>query len=130
MARRKPRTQAELLRVSGIGEAKAEAYGEAFLAAVNTWLDAHPEAGRSAKPAKPKQPASGGRPWLPGDDAALLTASAEKMTIADMASWFGRSENEILHRLIELKHRQKSGGTPDEEDLPPRDDMPYGLGEF
>jgi ATP-dependent DNA helicase RecQ len=31
MAAKKPRTQTELLSVSGIGEVKAERYGEAFL---------------------------------------------------------------------------------------------------
>ena len=37
MARRQPRTRAELLEVSGIGQYKAEKYGEPFLRAIAEW---------------------------------------------------------------------------------------------
>jgi ATP-dependent DNA helicase RecQ len=37
MARRKPRSPAELLTISGVGTAKLDRYGEIFLAAISSY---------------------------------------------------------------------------------------------
>ena len=39
MAARQPRTMLEFLEVSGVGQVKAQRYGQLFLDAVRTWLD-------------------------------------------------------------------------------------------
>lgn len=39
MAAKQPRSLAELLEVSGVGEKKAEKYGAAFLLAIGEYLD-------------------------------------------------------------------------------------------
>lgn len=42
MAKKKPRTEAEFLNVSGVGDAKLMRYGEAFLGAIAEYLDENP----------------------------------------------------------------------------------------
>lgn len=42
MAAKKPQTMEEFLQVSGVGEVKAERYGEDFLNAINAWLQNGP----------------------------------------------------------------------------------------
>ena len=54
MCRRYPATRAEMRGIVGVGEVKIERYGEDFARAVRTYLDAHPEVGRSKEiPAPP-----------------------------------------------------------------------------
>ena len=43
MAELKPRTMGDFRRISGVGEAKAAKYGEAFIKHIAKWVREHPE---------------------------------------------------------------------------------------
>ncbi|MEO7099817.1 MAG: RQC domain-containing protein, partial [Luteolibacter sp.] len=78
-----PRNDQALLKIPGVGEKKREDYGDAFLAAIGSWLEENPQEKFAPLPltSSPQKPKSGGL-----NDTALET----------MAHWrLGKSVGEI-----------------------------------
>ena len=88
LCRKRPHTAEELLSVSGVGLAKLEQYGSAFLQAITAY-----ESNTSA----------GERAWTPMEDEQLLEAFYGEQTVFQIARTLARTASEITKRLRE-KH--------------------------
>ena len=90
-----PHTQAELLRISGVGTYKARRYGKAFLEAIDSYLKTqHGEASPAAR--------SASREWSAQEDALLRELFAQDAPMAELMRRLGRSRARILQRMRAL----------------------------
>jgi len=104
-ARCRPLSAEVMLRLHGVGDAKMQHYGEAFLSAIRVWCAAHPDAPRNLVPAgaPPRAPratttTSSGN-GTRGEAMAMLRAGA---TVATVAAKTGRAPTTVENYLVDL----------------------------
>lgn len=104
MARRKPRTIQEFLAVQGVGKAKCEAFGIAFLEAIKEHGETEDSA-TETKAAAPSPPAvHAAKPQSARRQAAVQRAHelfACGVSVADVAAELGRAPSTVESYLIE-----------------------------
>ena len=115
MARRKPTTREAMLEVRGMGDARVERYGEAFLQVIRDWLSAHAREALNAGPKHTKK--AEGSPWQPEEEAILREGAGKGLPIREMARRLGRTENDVLRRLIRIKREVSLSGQERPEDF-------------
>lgn len=107
MCRRQPITEGELLEVSGVGRAKADKYGDEFLACIKKHV---------LKPAKKDAPQPGAaaaqrisaqdqgllKPWTPSEDDWLRVEAQEKLPLPEIAKRHERPLGAVLARMKKL----------------------------
>lgn len=106
IALRKPVTLEELKECHGIGNFKAEKYGDAILRLARKCHVIPPEKPQESRNYMAKQKqlhASAYAPWTPEDDQLLLMLARRGNTIAEMMAIFHRNEGAIRSRLKKLK---------------------------
>jgi ATP-dependent DNA helicase RecQ len=104
MARRKPRNRAEMLSITGVGIAKWEKFGEAFLAVTRPAAPPLPSALAKSVPAAPRVPvhraADGSR--VPSTSKRTWELWREGLDIPEMAERRGLSTSTITAHLADL----------------------------
>jgi ATP-dependent DNA helicase RecQ len=119
MAALKPSTEAELLRVSGVGERKAGQYGALFLDAIREsytggreeelFPGALPDKGAPEEAAPPSRRAepegfsNAGTPWTERQDALLMELHAAGADTDALAAALARKKGAIRSRLKKIK---------------------------
>ncbi len=107
MCARQPITEGELLEVSGVGRAKADKYGDAFLACIK----------KHVRKAAGQEPAPAGaaaaqrisaqdqgllKPWTDAEDDWLRTETQEHLRLPEIAARHERPLGAVLARLKKL----------------------------
>lgn len=107
MCSRQPITEGELLEVSGVGRAKADKYGEAFLACIKK----HVLKAAGKEPAPPGAAAAQRisaqdqgllKPWTASEDDWLRVEAQEKLSLPEIAKRHGRPLGAVLARMKKL----------------------------
>lgn len=108
MIRRRPRTLDDFLEVSGVGKAKQERYGEAFLAVIRDGKEPN-EAAELAGEGKTYRErlterglTAAFKPWTEAEDAKLRIEFEEEDSFARMAESHRRTVGAIKARLVKL----------------------------
>lgn len=99
MIRRRPQTREALLEVYGMGEIKAQHYGEAFLQALRAYAPDGRQEG--AQPLEPAGPAAD-RPLDDWEEESLRRAYLSGESIASLSKRFGCSEEAVRRSLSAL----------------------------
>lgn len=98
MASRLPTTPDALLRIVGVGERKARAYGPAFLGAISDFVGS---TGATPQQAPERQVSAARRSTLTGTAKSSLTLFNQGMSIEDVASERGLAATTIEAHLVE-----------------------------
>ncbi len=108
LASAKPRNRQEMLRVSGIGPAKLERYGEVFLAAIQEYVSGAPDDRKEARPetgrlneARREYPRAY-ESWSSEEERQLEGLNDAGLDIATIAERLGRQPSAIESRLTRL----------------------------
>ncbi len=117
MSVRVPHDRTSMLKVSGVGEAKYEKYGNRFIEAITSYLEEHPEAvtgieadedasgkkdtrgGRAEYNRKMNRPDGAGKSWTEEEDKQLDDEYHSGMKISEIAKLHDRTNGAIRARL-------------------------------
>ena len=107
MCTRRPITSGELLEVSGVGRAKADKYGDAFLACIKKHVlkaAGHEPAPAGAAAAQRISAQDQGllKPWTDAEDDWLRTETQEHLRLPEIAARHERPLGAVLARLKKL----------------------------
>ena len=107
MCARRPITPSELLEVSGVGRAKADKYGDAFLACIKKHVlkaAGHEPAPAGAAAAQRISAQDQGllKPWTDAEDDWLRTETQEHLRLPEIATRHERPLGAVLARLKKL----------------------------
>ena len=107
MCARQPITEGELLEVSGVGRAKADKYGDAFLACIKKHVlkaAGHEPAPAGAAAAQRISAQDQGllKPWTDAEDDWLRTETQEHLRLPEIATRHERPLGAVLARLKKL----------------------------
>ena len=98
-----PRTREELLQIKGMGEIKADRYGEEIFSVVREFLRAHPELAPGAEAAPPAAPSRDAADKDGEADDMFLRCVRAGLTVSQMSVILGKSTEEIERLLRETK---------------------------
>ena len=100
-----PRTRAELLQIKGMGEIKADRYGEEIFSVVREFLRAHPELAPGAEAPPPAAPSRDAADKDGEANNMFLRCVRAGLTVSQMSVILGKSTEEIERLLRETKTR-------------------------
>ena len=101
MVRRRPKTMDEFLDVSGVGQAKQQRYGQAFLAVIRDGREPN-EAIELLEERKRTSSEQAGKPWTEREEAQLRKEYEGELPISEIAKRHQRKAGGIRARLQKL----------------------------
>ena len=98
MARILPRSDEDMLNVSGVGRHKLKTYGEPFLTAIASYLAEHPEEGHRPAPPPVAKPSTPLKPRPPAPEP-----EEKKPSDTELATWQLFSDGLSLHEIAQKR---------------------------